>query len=189
MSKFLALLENWKLWQSWTFTLQSNNCKGRVRLSPLSLTWYTWPPQLTSGLQLPLSYTWHTPLLYVTFLDPAAVWVFNPYLVPRMVLRVCWTAPIPTQTEQGSNMASLTTIYSIHINGVIHTYRQIHFAAWIIFSLTLKKKQQEGRIKGLNSMSGSEKKLAWFTWELRCPTGTIQSSLTWTLYWDEDKLT
>lgn len=71
----------------------------------------TYAPTVTSGLQLPLSPTWHTPFIYRTFRDPTAVWVFNPHLVSRTVLHVCLIAPTPTQTEQGSNVASLTTIY------------------------------------------------------------------------------
>ena len=58
------------------------------------------------------------------------------------------TVPIPTQSEQGSQQRITNNNIFHSFSGRIHTYRKIHFATWVFFILTLKKKKnREGRLK------------------------------------------
>ena len=119
--------------------------------------WYTGSPRWTSGFQVSTVHTWHTPLIY-THLHFLVLVVISFQSLPSVehstFHSASWnmslgTAPIPTQSEQGSQKR-ITNNNTFHsFSGRIHTYRQIHFATWVIFSLTLekKKKNSEGRLK------------------------------------------
>ena len=104
------------------------------------------------------------------------------------------TAPIPTQSEQGSQQR-ITNNNIFHLfSGGIHTYRQIHFATWVIFSLTLekKKKNSEGRLKsGIKHLNQRRNNIiharttaySYFT------SRTIPGPWKWIFNWNEDSNT
>ena len=125
----------------------STATSAKNRAEADSFMWYTGSPQWISGFQASTVHTWHTPLTYTSWFLLSLV--FNLYLVPST--EQVWnmslgTAPIPIQSEQGSQQRITNNkIYFTTFSGGIHTYRQIHFATWVIFSLTLKKNKRTVR--------------------------------------------
>ena len=125
----------------------STATSAKNRAEADSFMWYTGSPQWISGFQASTVHTWHTPLTYTSWFLLSLV--FNLYLVPST--EQVWnmslgTAPIPIQGEQGSQQRITNNkIYFTTFSGGIHTYRQIHFATWVIFSLTLKKNKRTVR--------------------------------------------